>query len=77
MARFYFHRYLNGQRAKDQEGVLLDGDRAACAYAVRGMPAALKQALRQQRADVHAATEISDGTRTLYIVRGKIIVEKS
>ncbi len=77
MARFYFHRHLNGQRATDRKGVLLDGGGAACAYAVRRMPGALRQALRQQRADVHAATEISDGTRTLYIVRGKIIVEKS
>jgi hypothetical protein len=77
MGRFYFHRHLNGQRASDQKGVLLDGGGAACAYAVRRMPETLKRALRQRRANVHAATEVSDGTRTLYIIRGKIIVEKS
>ena len=77
MIRFYFHRHLNGQMATDRKGVLLDDRGSACAYAVRHMPGALRQALRQQRADVHAATEISDGTRTLYIIRGKIIVERS
>lgn len=77
MARFYFHRHLNGQKTADQTGVLLEGNGAACAYAVRRMPGALKDGLRQQRADVHAATEISDGTRTLYIIRGKITVERS
>jgi hypothetical protein len=62
--------------AIDNKGVLLDDDGAACAYAVRRMPGALRRAFRQQRADVHAATEISNGTRTLYIIRGKIIVER-
>ena len=77
MARFYFHRHLNGQKTADQSGVLLEGDAAACAYAMRRMPGALKEGLRQQSANVHAATEISDGNRTLYIIRGKIIVERS
>jgi hypothetical protein len=40
------------------------------------MPGALRRALGQQRPDVHAVTEISNGTRTLYVVRGKIIVER-
>jgi hypothetical protein len=76
MTRFYFHRHLNGQAVIDQKGVVLDDAGAACSYAVRRMPGALSRALGQQRPDVHAATEISDGTGTLYIIRGKIVVEK-
>lgn len=76
MARFYFHRHLNGQAVIDQKGVVLDDVGAACGYAVRRMPDALRRALGQQRPDVHAATEISNGTKTLYIIRGKIMVEK-
>jgi hypothetical protein len=76
MARFYFHRYVNGQAVIDQKGVVLDDDGAACTYAVRRMPSALRRALGRQRPDVHAATEISNGTRTLYVIRGKIMVER-
>ena len=76
MARFYFHRHLNGQAIIDQKGVAFDDVGAACSYAVRRMPGALIRALGQRRPDVHAATEVSNGTRTLYIIRGKIMVER-
>jgi hypothetical protein len=74
MPRYFFHQYVRGQRTEDPRGILLPDDGAACHKAVQQTPASLKEAA-QDCHYTHVATEVTDGHRTLFIVRGKVIVE--
>jgi hypothetical protein len=74
MPRFYFHQHTNGRVVEDREGVILRDADEACACAVRRTPARLRRASRK-KATNYLATEVSNGARTLYVIRGKIIVE--
>jgi hypothetical protein len=47
----------------------------ACACAVQRIPVRLRKAIRHNATN-HLATEVSNGERTLYVIRGKIIVER-
>jgi hypothetical protein len=47
----------------------------ACARAVQRIPGRLRKAIRHNATN-HLATEVSNGERTLYVIRGKIIVER-
>jgi hypothetical protein len=74
--RFYFRQYLNGQQmAKDQTGREFVSTAEACTYAVRRSPGLLRKILRSD-GNTYLSTEISDGERTLFIIRGKVICEK-
>jgi hypothetical protein len=76
MPRFYFHQHLNGKLANDKRGRLFANIQEACAHVVHRMPARLRKTVRTT-SDTHLATEISDGKRTLAIVRAKVIIEKT
>ena len=76
MPRFYFRQYINGQQtAKDWTGREFVSNAEACTYAVRRTPGLLRKFLRTD-ANTFLSTEISDGERTLFIIRGKITCEK-
>jgi hypothetical protein len=78
MPRFYFHHYVNGQRlAKDRRGRLFGNATEACTYALRHAPRLLNRRLRSLPKDTFLGTEVSDGKRTLFIIRGKITSEKA
>ena len=76
MPRYYFHQHSNGRRSEDRKGTILRGAAEACTCAIRRAPARLRAAIRESDNDNFVATEISDGERTLFVVRGKIVIEK-
>jgi hypothetical protein len=65
----------NGLVMMDREGKVLRDAGEACASAVKRIPGRLRTAIRYKTTN-HLATEVSDGERTLFIIRGKIIVER-
>jgi hypothetical protein len=76
MPRFYFRQYINGQQmAKDGKGREFASLPEACTHAVRRAPGLLRKSLRPE-ANTYLHTEISDGERTRFIIRGKITSEK-
>ena len=74
MPRYFFHKYVRGQRTEDPQGTLLPDDGAACHKAVQQTPASLKKA-EQDCQNTNVATEVTNGDRALFIVRGKVTVE--
>ncbi|MEA2882884.1 MAG: hypothetical protein QOH32_2140 [Bradyrhizobium sp.] len=78
MPQFYFNRYVNGRRLPtDRRGREFTSEEEARTYAVWRMPALLRKTLRSARTDIFIATEVSDGERTLCIVRGKLLIHES
>lgn len=75
MRRYFFHQHVRGQKTEDPRGTPFPTDDAACHRAVQRTPANLKRAENASH-DTYVATEITDGRRTLFIVRGKVTVEK-
>lgn len=75
MPRYFFHEHVRGQRTEDPRGTLLPDDGAACHKAVQRMPAGLKKAERRSQ-NTYITTEVTNGNRSLYAVRGKVVVEK-
>ena len=76
MPRFYFRQYVNGQQmAKDRRGREFADPAEACMYGVRSVPGLLRKNMRP-RVNTYLSTEISDGNRTLFIIRGKVTSEK-
>jgi len=75
MPRYFFHQHVRGQRTEDPLGKLFPTDGAACHQAVQRMPAHLKRAAERSR-NTYVATEITNGHRTLFVVRGTVIVER-
>ena len=76
MPQFYFRQYMNGQQmAKDGDGREFASLTDACTYTIRRAPGLLSKILRLD-ANTYLATEISDGERTLFIIRGKVTSEK-
>ena len=75
MPRYFFHQHVRGQKTEDPRGTLLPGDGAACHKAVQRTPARLKRAEVNSK-NTYVATEVTDGKRTLFVVRGPVIVEK-
>jgi hypothetical protein len=76
MPRFYFHQHLNGQVAEDRRGRQFANIKEACEHVVHRIPAVLRKTIRTTR-NTYLATEISDGKRTLAVVRAKVIIEKT
>jgi hypothetical protein len=77
MPRFYFHKHLNGQTVPDRRGTSLRNENEACAHAVRCTPLALRKSVSTKKnKNTYLAWEVSDGERTIYVVRGKVVVEK-
>jgi hypothetical protein len=75
MPRFYFHRHLNGQFAEDRRGRQFASVNEACEYAVHRTPVALRKNMSATR-DTYLATEVSDGERTVAVIRTKVLIEK-
>jgi hypothetical protein len=75
MPRFYFHQHFNGQFAEDRRGRLFANVKQACEHAVHRTPALLRKIARPT-CNTHLAMQISDGRRTLCVVRGKVLIEK-
>ena len=76
MPQFYFHQHLNGRLAEDRLGLSFASADEACAHAVHSAPAVLGENVRPT-ADTYLATEVSDGKRTLFVVRGAVIIQKN
>ena len=78
MPRFYFQQHMNGRRlAEDRRGRLFGNAAEACTYALCRTPRLLNKNLRSTPKDTYLSTEVSDGKRTLFIIRGKITSEKA
>jgi hypothetical protein len=78
MPRFYFQQYMNGQRlAEDKRGRQFGNAAEACTYALRRAPRLLNKTLRSTAKDTYMGTVVSDGKRTLFIIRGKITSERA
>jgi hypothetical protein len=75
MPRFYFHMHLNGHTVPDRRGASLRNENDACAHAVRCTPLALRESVRDVK-NTYLAWEVSDGERTICVVRGKVVIEK-
>jgi hypothetical protein len=76
MPRFYFQQHLNGQRlAEDRRGRLFGNAAEAYSYALCRAPRLLNKTLRSTPKDTYLSTVVSDGKRTLFIIRGKITSE--
>ena len=75
MPRFYFHKHLNGQTTPDRQGTSLRNEDDACAHAVRCTHSALRKSASCAK-NTYLSWEVSDGERTIYIVRGKVVIEK-
>jgi hypothetical protein len=78
MPQFYFQQHMNGQRLEeDTRGRLFGNVAEACTYALCRAPRLLNRKLRSTPRDTYLSTEVSDGKRTLFIIRGKITSEKA
>ncbi len=76
MPIFYFQQHLNGrQSSNNRRARQFDSGADACVHAFYSMPGLLRKNL-SKRKDTFVSTEVSDGKRTLYIVRGKVTSEK-
>jgi hypothetical protein len=74
MPQFYFNHYVNGRPLpNDRRGRQFISEEEARTYAIWRTPALLRKMLRSATTDIYLATEVSDGGRTLCIVRGKLI----
>jgi hypothetical protein len=75
MTRYFFHQHVRGQRTEDRSGTILPSEAAACYRAVQRTPARLKRA-EQDAGNTYVATEVTNGERTLFVVRGTVVVER-
>jgi hypothetical protein len=76
MPRFFFHQNLNGSLAEDRLGVSFASADEACAHAVHSTATVLGGNVRST-ADTFLATEVSDGKRTLFVVRAAVVIQKN
>jgi hypothetical protein len=74
MHRYYFHDHLDETVTMDSKGALFRDDETAVRHAVQRTHTLLMGAIRRN-AGIDTTTEISNGERTLYVVRGKIPAE--
>lgn len=75
MPRYFFHQHVRGEKTEDSLGTILSTDGAACNRALQRTPVRLKRAEHLPH-NTYVATEVTDGKRTLFVVRGTVIVEK-
>jgi hypothetical protein len=77
MPQFYFNRYVNGRwLPNDRSGCQFTSEQDARTWALWRTPALLRKTLRAATTDIYLATEVSDGERTLCIVRGKLLIHE-
>lgn len=75
MPRYFFHQHVRGQKTEDPRGELFPTDAAACHRAAQRMPTGLKRAAVRSR-NTYVTIEVTDGNRTLFVVRGTVVVER-
>jgi hypothetical protein len=75
MERFFFHTRTNGTLVKDPIGQWFDNGIDACIDAIGTMPMKLERALDGVRS-AYITTEVRDKARSLYVVRGTIVIEE-
>lgn len=73
--RYFFHQHVRGQKIEDSLGELLSSDGAACDRAAQRIPADLQRAVVLSQ-NTYVATEVTNGNRTLFVVRGTVIIER-
>jgi hypothetical protein len=76
MPKFYFRHYVNGQWITENWRGAFTSPSEACTYAVRRAPDLLRKVLRLNM-NTYLSTEVSDGERTRFIIRGKITSERA
>ena len=69
MPRYFFHQHVRGKKTEDTRGTLLQTNAEACHRAAERIPGGLKRAAVRSR-NTYLATEVTDGNRTLFVVRG-------
>jgi hypothetical protein len=75
MPRFYFHHRSNGQLKEDQQGLqFLDAEEAST-YAIRRTSDGLGQTLSSTH-NTYLTIEVTNGERSLCVVRGTVIIER-
>ena len=75
VSRYYFHRRTNGELARDRRGRQFESHGAACDHAIRRTPSILGK-LIQSTTNTYLTTEVTDGERSLFVVRGTVIIER-
>jgi hypothetical protein len=75
MPLFFFHQHLNGRLEKDRRGRRFASVDDARVYAVHRISAILRKTV-SSTTDTYLATEVSDGERTLCVVRAKVIIQR-
>jgi hypothetical protein len=73
MPRFYFHHRSNGQLEEDQRGLQFPNADKALTHAIRRTSDALGHTL-SSTANTYITIEVTDGERSLCVVRGTVIV---
>jgi hypothetical protein len=76
MPQFYFHQRSNGQLAEDRRGRQFASADEACTHAIHITPVFLRKIARSMAANSYLSTEVTDGKRTLCVVRGTVIIER-
>jgi hypothetical protein len=75
MPRFYFHHRSNGQLKEDQRGLRFRNAEQASAYAIRRTSDGLGQTLSSTH-NTYLTIEVTNGERSLCVVRGTVIIER-
>jgi len=75
MRRYFFHEHVSGQKTEDKRGKLFLTESAACHRAMQRMPTGLKKAGDCSH-NTYVATEVTDGNRTLFVVRGTVVLNR-
>ena len=75
MPIFYFQQHANGRRSANNRRRQFASEADARVHASYSTPGLLRKNLSNGK-DIFVSTEVSDGKRTLYIVRGKVTSEK-
>ena len=75
MPRFYFHHCSNGHLVEDQQGLQFPNAEEASAYAIRHTSDVLGQTL-SSTVNTYLTIEVTNGERSLCVVRGTVIIER-
>lgn len=75
MPRYFFPQHVRGQKIEDPVGELLPTDEAACYRAAQRMPGDLQRTAEPSN-NTYVAIEVTNGTRTLFVIRGTVVVER-
>jgi hypothetical protein len=75
MPRFYFHRRSNGHLTEDQQGLRFPNAEHASTYAIRRTSDILGKTLSSTN-NTYLTIEVTNGERSLCVVRGTVTIER-